>query len=104
MRLAQNRITVAARRLRIEFEDPRLSNSEALELEGMPSLGDSGGPLLIASETGFSLAGVAVGESKGADFSEETQGKYGSVAIYERISLHLDWIETVIGSKLPFGS
>jgi secreted trypsin-like serine protease len=104
MRLAQNRITVAERRLRIEFEDPRPANSATLELEGMPSLGDSGGPLLIASGIGFRLAGVAVGESKGADFSEETQGKYGSVAIYERISLHIDWIETVIGSKLPFDS
>jgi hypothetical protein len=54
---------------------------------------------LLETVAGYRLAGVAVGEIEGSDFSEETQGKYGSVAIYERVSQHLDWIETVISSK-----
>ena len=45
-----------------------------------------------------------MGEVEGADFSEETQGKYGAIAIYERLSRHISWIEAVIGSPLPFGS
>ena len=104
LRRATNRITVAARYLRFVFDDPRDSVTETLALEGVPGLGDSGGPALIETATGLRLAGVAVGQIKGADFSEETQGKYGAEAIYERVSAHLDWIEEVVGSKLPFDS
>lgn len=104
LRLATNRVSDAGRRLRISFDDPRERNNDSLDLEGLPGLGDSGGPALIESSNGFSIAGVTVGEVQGVDFSEETQGKYGSVAVYERLSQHLDWIEAVIGSSLPFGS
>ncbi len=104
MRRATNRITVADRYLRFRFDDPRQSNSDALSLEGSPGLGDSGGPALIQADTSMQLAGVAVGQIKGEDFSEETQGKYGAVAIYERISTHLSWIEEVVGSEFPFDS
>jgi len=104
LRLAQNRVTEAGLRLRIAFDDPRDRLSDALEMEGMPGLGDSGGPALIATTNGYRLAGVAVGEVEGADFSEEAQGIYGSIAVYERISRHIQWIETVIGSKVPFDS
>ncbi len=104
LRFAQNRITMAERRLQIIFDDPRDPTLEPLDLEGMPGLGDSGGPALITTDEGFSLAGIAVGEKEGEDFSEETQGKYGSIAVYERISLHIDWIESVVGSRVPFGS
>ena len=99
LRRARNRITGANRRLRIVFDDPRERPNEVVDLEGLPSLGDSGGPALLETVAGYRLAGVAVGEIEGSDFSEETQGKYGSVAIYERVSQHLDWIETVISSK-----
>lgn len=104
LRLARNRVAEAGARLRIIFDDPRDRLADALDLEGMPALGDSGGPALIATEAGYQLAGVAVGEVEGAGFSEETQGSYGAVAVYERISRHIEWIETVIGSKLPFES
>lgn len=104
LRLARNRVAEAGARLRIVFDDPRDRLADALDLEGMPALGDSGGPALIATETGYNLAGIAVGEVEGAGFSEATQGSYGAVAVYERISRHIDWIETVIGSKLPFDS
>ncbi|MFT4861571.1 MAG: hypothetical protein ACI95C_000781 [Pseudohongiellaceae bacterium] len=104
MRMAKNTIDYAQARLRISFDDPRRSSDAPLDLEGMPSLGDSGGPALLESTSGLVLAGIAVGELKGPDFSEETQGKYGAVAVYERLSKHLIWIETVIGSKAPFDS
>lgn len=103
-RIASNRITEAGRRLRVVFDDPRDRAKLALPLEGMPGLGDSGGPALLRSGIGLTLAGITVGEIEGEDFSEETQGKYGSVAIYERVSRHLDWIASVIGSSPPFDS
>ena len=104
MRMAKNKIDYAESRLRIRFDDPRQNEDSPLRLEGMPSLGDSGGPALIETKAGLVLAGIAIGEIKGPGFSEETQGKYGSVAVYERLSKHLKWIETVIGSKAPFNS
>ncbi len=104
LRLAMNRITEVDRHLKIVFDDPRDAADLALPLEGMPGLGDSGGPAFLHAETGLHLAGITVGELEGVDFSEETQGKYGAVAVYERVSQHIDWIETVIGSSAPFDS
>ena len=104
LRLAMNRITDVDRRFKIRFDDPRDSASQALPLEGMPSLGDSGGPALLESENGLFLVGITVGELTADDFSEETQGKYGAVAVYESVVAQLDWIEAVIGSSAPFGS
>ena len=96
IRTATNRITAAGERLEMRFDDPRLPGSDALPMEGTPGLWDSGGPALLGERGAYRLAGVAVGELEGERFSEETQGRYGAVAIYERISRHLDWIESVI--------
>ena len=96
IRMATNRITIAGERLEMRFDDPRLPDSDALPMEGTPGLWDSGGPALLGERGTYRLAGVAVGELEGERFSEETQGRYGAVAVYERISLHLDWIESVI--------
>lgn len=104
LRLAMNRITDIDRRFRIRFDDPRDSSGQSLPLEGMPSLGDSGGPALLESENGLFLVGITVGELTADDFSEETQGKYGAVAVYESVVMQLDWIESVIGSSAPFDS
>lgn len=104
LRLAMNRIIGVDRRLRIRFDDPRDSVSQALPLEGMPSLGDSGSPALLENEKGLFLVGITIGELTADDFSEETQGKYGAIAIYESVIIQLGWIETVIGSSVPFDS
>lgn len=104
LRLAMNRVTAVDRRIRIMFDDPRESADRALPLEGVPSLGDSGGPALLQSETGSLLVGITVGEVEGEGFSEETQGKYGAVAVYESVLMHIDWIETVLGISAPFDS
>ena len=104
LRLARNRITDVDRRFKIRFDDPRDRASQALPLEGVPSLGDSGGPALLENEDGLFLIGITVGEVTVIGFSEETQGEYGAIAIYEIVALQLDWIETVIGSSAPFDS
>lgn len=104
LRLAMNQVTGVDRRIRIQFDDPRTADGLALPLEGMPGLGDSGGPALVVGENGAQLVGITVGEVEGEDFSEETQGKYGAIAVYESVLLHIDWIETVIGALAPFES
>ena len=104
LRLARNRITDVDRRFKIRFDDPRDRASQALPLEGVPSLGDSGGPALLENDNGLFLIGITVGEVTVNGFSEETQGEYGAIAIYEIVALQLDWIETVIGSSAPFDS
>lgn len=104
LRLAENRVTESARRLRLVFDDPREPGNDSLALEGTLGLGDSGGPALLDTGAGLALAGVAIGEVRDATYSEETQGRYGAVAVYERISEHLEWIEAIVGSPLPFDS
>lgn len=103
-RLAMNRITDVDQRFKIRFDDPRDSASQALPLEGMPSLGDSGGPALLERGNAIFLVGITVGELESDDFSEETQGRYGAVAVYESVVNHIDWIESVVGSSAPFDS
>jgi len=98
-RRAENRVDIAGRRLQITFDDPRIVGSDVLELEGMPGLGDSGGPALVNGPEGSWLAGVAVGEVMEGDFSEEHQGNYGSIAVYERISRHTRWINHTIATR-----
>jgi hypothetical protein len=103
-RLARNTIHTADHRLRFTFNDPRSLESPAIDLEGVPGQGDSGGPALLAQESGgWLLAGVAIGEqaitddlAPGAPESRRPQGMYGAVAVYERVSLHIDWIESVL--------
>jgi secreted trypsin-like serine protease len=90
--------------LRFVFDDPRDQNAESLPTEGTLGLGDSGGPALMATNSGPRLVGIAVGQITGLNYEEETQGRYGAVAIYERLSSHIEWIETVVGSKAPFDS
>ena len=85
LRLARNRITDVDRRFKIRFDDPRDRASQALPLEGVPSLGDSGGPALLENEDGLFLIGITVGEVTVNGFSEETQGEYGAVAVYESV-------------------
>jgi len=104
LRRAMNRIERSDQRLRMRFDDPRSVDGEALAVEGSIGLGDSGGPALFETEGLIVLAGIAIGEVQAANYSEERQGAYGAVTVYERISRHLDWIQTVIGDQLPFDS
>ena len=104
LRRAMNRIEQSGNRLRMRFDDPREADGAALAMEGTIGLGDSGGPALLESEGLIVLAGIAIGEVQAASYSEERQGEYGAVTVYERISRHLDWIQAVVGDQLPFDS
>lgn len=96
-RQARNLVTEAQSRLRLDFDDPRLPGSHAVELEGLPGLGDSGGPALLQTDDGWRIAGVAVGEIASASAPSGVQGLYGATGIYERVSQHLEWIDMVTG-------
>jgi len=98
-RRADNVVSAANNRLRFIFDDPRQPGSAAVELEGMPGLGDSGGPALLRGDDGWALAGVAVGEVS-LHPEGDTQGLYGATSVYERVSSHLQWIESVIAEQL----
>lgn len=94
-RQAKNVINSAAERLRFTFDDPRLPDGQAIELEGLPGLGDSGGPALLETTDGWRIAGVAIGEIGALPENPQKQGMYGAIGVYERVSLHLDWIDAV---------
>lgn len=99
-RRAENVISSAGQWLSFRFDDPREQDSQALPLEGVPGLGDSGGPALLQEAGAMVLMGVALGEIESAE-GRQTQGRYGAVEIYERVSRHLAWIEAVLGAELP---
>ena len=94
-RRAQNRVDAVGQWLSFRFDDPRVAGNSALELEGIPSLGDSGGPALLETDQGLVLMGIALGELEEGE-SPPNQGLYGTVQLYERISSHLEWIEEII--------
>jgi secreted trypsin-like serine protease len=96
-RRAENRVDVAGEWLEIHFDDPRLPDSPALALEGVPGLGDSGGPALLDQEGALTLIGIAVGEVA-REGGDQRQGLYGATGVYERISLHAAWIDSVIAA------
>lgn len=96
-RRAENTVDTAERWLMLNFDDPTVPDSTALQLEGVPGLGDSGGPALLAADNGMHLAGIAIGELE-ANTGSVGQGRYGATEVYERISLHLEWIESIIGT------
>lgn len=99
-RQAHNTIVEAAARLRFVFDDPRQPGHQALRLEGAPGLGDSGGPALILRDGQRLVAGVAVGEVQRADKPVSRQGLYGAEFVYERLSLHQDWVDAVVSGHI----
>ena len=95
MRRAQNTVMNAGKWLEFLFDDPRKNDSSALLLEGVPGLGDSGGPALLETPQGIMIMGVALGEINNPNAPQ--QGAYGSISLYERVSTHYSWILQVIG-------
>lgn len=93
LRFARNTVAEADVWLRFVFNDPAPVDSLAVDFEGIPGLGDSGGPALLWGSEVPVLLGVAVGELSSAE--RQRQGLYGAVVIYERLSRHLKWIDSV---------
>ncbi len=94
-RRAENTVFEADQWLKFRFDDPRQEFPKARQLEGVPGLGDSGGPALFEAPEGRVIMGVARGELENPN-APTMQGIYGAIEIYERISLHLEWIEAQI--------
>ena len=97
-RFAHNTVADAAWRLHFRFDDPRASDSEALEYEGLPGQGDSGGPALLRQHGQYHIVGVAVGELTRLENGKplQRQGVYGAEVVYERLSRHQRWLDAVM--------
>lgn len=98
-RRAENRVDAAGEWLEIHFDDPRLPDSRSLPQEGVPGLGDSGGPALLDHDGKLTLIGIAIGEVARSG-SDQRQGLYGATGVYERISRHADWIDSVVSAAV----
>lgn len=96
LRFAKNRVNLAGDQLQFVFDSPEGPKSLAIAFEGIPGLGDSGGPAIIRAKDIDWLAGVAVGELEKAPGSPT--GLYGASVVYERVSRHVDWINQVINA------
>ncbi len=94
LRRAENSVMFAGKWLEFMFDDPRATGNQSLPLEGVPGLGDSGGPALLSGPDGPILVGVALGEIDNP--AETEQGRYGAVSLYERVSSHYQWIMQTI--------
>lgn len=66
------------------------------DLEGIQGPGDSGGPLLVLTDTGYRVAGVG-SYSEYIDVETGT-GFYGAMDYYARVSTHKVWIDSIIGT------
>jgi secreted trypsin-like serine protease len=97
LRFARNTVVQADQWLRFRFDDPGVPDSGAVEYEGVPGLGDSGGPALLNVAGQWYLAGVAIGEL--SPENRRRPGVYGAEFIYERVSRHLQWIDAVISAN-----
>ncbi|WP_213998182.1 trypsin-like serine protease [Arsukibacterium sp.] len=72
--------------------------ADALTLEGGSGSGDSGGPVLIAAEQEWLLAGLTSWSD--LQSTNRTPGRYGQVSCNVRLSHYHQWIESII-SKQP---
>lgn len=77
------------------FDDPRSAIGNALALEGISGPGDSGGPALIATPRGYSIAGVS---SRQRSFGRP-EGVYGAEEYFVRVSQYLPWIDATISAR-----
>jgi hypothetical protein len=93
LRRAQNVVTRTSDQwLEVVFEGP--DDGDVLPLEGVGLAGDSGGPAFIETPTGLALAGL---NSWGDAPAVRDIGTYDSWDYSTRISVHLEWIDAVLG-------
>ena len=96
LRGAQNRVDgIVDEYLLFTFDAPDSDN--ALPLEGISGPGDSGGPALWFSDGQPYILGVS--SHQGGHGPEQTQGVYGVLEYYTRVSAHRDWILSHLGES-----
>jgi hypothetical protein len=92
LRKAQNKINkVTKSDLRFIFD----KGEKGVELEGVSGNGDSGGPAFIFQDDEFYLLGV----SSRADSWFKDVGEYGVKELYTRVSVHADWVDSVMAAN-----
>ena len=92
LRKAQNKIDkVTKSDLRFIFD----KGEKGVELEGVSGNGDSGGPAFIFQDDEFYLLGV----SSRADSWFKDVGEYGVKELYTRVSVHADWVDSVMAAN-----
>jgi hypothetical protein len=90
LRQGYNRITLAEGRwIGYVFDPP----PDALPLEATTGSGDSGGPILVAVEKEWHVAGVASWKRGEVIGTEIHPGKYGETSYGVRLGYYADWIE-----------
>jgi hypothetical protein len=95
LRGATNRVAVVEEwRLEFVFDAP--GSEHVTELEGIAGPGDSGNAALI--ESGGRL--LIVGVSSHQRSSDDVEGKYGAIEVYERVSFYAEWIDQVISAPV----
>ena len=85
---------VSNHELTLRFRSP--DEASVTEFEGHIGNGDSGGAAIIIVDGQRYVVGVgSTGKFNNKPF------KYGSNSIYERVSVHLNWIKEVMGDDFP---
>ncbi|MDQ3494712.1 MAG: trypsin-like serine protease [Pseudomonadota bacterium] len=93
-RVAENRVDRAENgRLYWTFDDP--AQGKALTLEGISGPGDSGGPALVRTPRGWSIAGVSSAQRT----MDGPEGVYGVEEVFVRVSDFVDWIQTELANS-----
>mgnify|MGYP005755401351 CR=1 FL=1 len=73
---------------------------DADPLEAATGSGDSGGPILVAAEDGWRLAGVAAWKRGQVVGTEIRQGRYGEISYGVRLAHYAGWIEQILADPL----
>lgn len=68
----------------------------ALPLEATTASGDSGGPMLIAVDDGWHVAGFAAWKRAQVNGTEIFPGRYGEGSYGVRLTHYTDWIEKTV--------
>lgn len=91
LRHGYNEITVSEGRwIGYTFDKP----PNALPLEATTGSGDSGGPILVAVDKEWHVAGIAAWKRAQVDGTEIHPGRYGEASYGVRLGHYADWIET----------
>lgn len=90
LRQGYNEITLSdGRWIAYSFDSP----PDALPLEATTGSGDSGGPILVAVENGWEVAGLAAWKRAEVKGTEIHPGRYGETSYGVRLGHYADWIE-----------
>lgn len=75
------------------FDNPHLTNSTALPLEGCVAPGDSGGGVFVMDGSQYYLAGVI---SFVASTNGSANSSYGNISGFDSLSAAMPWIDTIV--------